>query len=102
MRGLERRLVRLESRKVGPHLRPLVVLAVYDKPGEAVIGFAWGKGRVGRRPGEEVNDLAMRARRELRTNMLWAEYVEGSQNFEDHPCNRLAADGGCGTKTHRS
>lgn len=78
MRGLERRLLRLESRKVGRRARPLVVFAVYDKPTETVTGFAWGKGRVGRRPGEEVKDLLMRAKWELRTNMLWAEYVVGS------------------------
>lgn len=75
MRGLERRLIRLESRKAGRRARPLIVFAVYDKPAEAVTGFAWGRGRVGRRPGEAVRDLLMRARRELRTNVLWVEYL---------------------------
>lgn len=74
MRALERRLIRLEAKRVRSRVTPLIVLGIYDKPAGAVTGFACGKHRVWRIPGEEIRDLLMRARRELQTRVLWAEY----------------------------
>lgn len=75
MRGLERRLFRLEKRRRRPATFPPVMFTLFDHAHSGVIAARTAEARVARLPGESVEELTQRAAGVIGERIMWAEYL---------------------------
>lgn len=74
MRTLERRLAKLEAKRQRQTSPLKVVLGVFDRPEDEIVGVACGSSRIDRIAGETVGELVGRVDVQGKRAVMWFAY----------------------------